>query len=167
MRIFLIGLPGAGKSHWGRIWANELRLDFIDLDHEIEKQHGKSIPAIFSEDGESVFRQWEHDFLTDIIERDNYVLACGGGTPCFGKNMDLMNQHGITIFLNPELKTILKHLETDNVSRPLTDGLSGLALEKKINQLYLERKKWYAQSKFTLLQSELNPGIIKNKLMIS
>ena len=79
MRIYLIGLPGVGKSTVGKELANRLEYQFIDLDLYIEKLMNKSIPEIFSEYGEDFFREMEKKALVDMIDLENVIVACGGG----------------------------------------------------------------------------------------
>ena len=111
MKIFLIGLPGSGKTTIGKLIADELAIPFIDLDDEIEATSAKSIREIFSNDGESVFRQLEADALQNtILNNVSFLLATGGGAPCFHNGITIMNQIGITIFLNPSLEIIADRL---------------------------------------------------------
>ena len=90
---------GTGKTHWGKIWAKEKAMSFYDLDEVIEQTHHRTISNIFEEEGEEQFRLWEKQALHGFGQRDQFILSCGGGTPCFFDNMDWMNDHGITIYL--------------------------------------------------------------------
>ena len=91
--IFLVGMPGAGKTHWGRVWSEQHGFDFADLDEHIEAQAGLSIPEIFKGVGEQGFRVLEASVLLDSIAaakgRDT-IIATGGGTPIFDSNMITM-----------------------------------------------------------------------------
>src|ERR1700761_1236239 len=99
--IFLIGMPGAGKTHWGNRLSGELGYSFIDTDAAIEKEKKNSIANIFSNEGEEKFREAEEKILQDIIQNKhgNEIIACGGGTPCYRNNMDLMKSSGCVIYL--------------------------------------------------------------------
>lgn len=156
MKIFVIGMPASGKSYWGKLWANQLKLNFIDLDQKIESSIGKSIPEIFSTSGESFFRDTETRLLSEILLLDDFVLACGGGTPCFGENIKKMNQLGTTVFLNISVDTLMRNVEKNNQSRPLIDGYQSEALQAKLYQMLQERIPFYSDSKITLSESELN-----------
>ena len=80
--IILIGMPGSGKTTMGRKLSTLLHLPFLDLDEEIENGFGKSVPDLFREHGEEVFRKLEHKFLKKIVaENKAFVLSTGGGTP--------------------------------------------------------------------------------------
>ena len=105
MRYFLVGFMGSGKSFWGKKWGEAFGIPFIDLDEEIERAAGESVQSIFNKRGEKAFRQLEHKTLFRLISTDNYILSCGGGTPCYFDNMKAMNKNGITIYLkaSPEI----------------------------------------------------------------
>jgi shikimate kinase len=160
-----MGMPASGKSYWGKQWANELNLDFIDLDEKIESTLRKSIPEIFSTSGESFFRETESRLLSEIIHLDQFVLSCGGGTPCFGDNIKWMNQSGITVFLNVGLDSMMRNIEKNNQSRPLIDGYSSYELKVKLTQMLQERLPFYEQSKITLSETELNPKALNAFVM--
>ena len=139
-RIFLIGLPGAGKSTVGDFIAKEIDYRFVDLDHEIEKSQDRSISEIFENKGESHFRKIESKLLRQTPV-GNVVLATGGGAPCFYNNMDWMNENGFTIFLNPPLEIIISRL-TNQVHRPLI----GDSPKEAINNLFRKRIALYQQA---------------------
>lgn len=140
-RIFLVGLPGSGKTTLGMELANNLNIQFYDLDQEIEKAEKQTIRSIFAEKGEAHFRQLEFDHLRKIIENaDDFVLATGGGTPCFFDNMELMNKSGNTIFLNTPILTIKHRLQQDSV-RPLMQT-------NTLEELHEKRKEWYEQAQY-------------------
>ena len=82
--FFLVGMPGSGKSTTAKYISEHTDLNFIDLDVEIEKNFGKKINEIFSDKGEKYFRNKETNVLKKIVEKNNnFILATGGGTPCF------------------------------------------------------------------------------------
>ena len=142
-RIFLVGLPGAGKTTLGMELALELRVPFIDLDQEIEKHTKQTIRTLFQEQGEAAFRQLEYDHLRRVIrETEHFVLATGGGTPCFFDNMEQMNASGKTIFINTPIAQIKQRLQQDSV-RPLIQTTT-------LEELYEKRKEWYAQAQHTI-----------------
>src|SRR5436189_5502924 len=94
MKIFLIGMPGAGKSTLGRPLAAALNLPFVDLDKEIEKHEQKSIPEVFELRGEDYFRKSESTLLKSWAESNrSFVLATGGGAPCFHDGIEVINKH--------------------------------------------------------------------------
>ena len=101
MKLFLIGLPGSGKSTIGKELATALGILFVDLDLELEKQEGKKITSIFKNDGENFFRQIESALLKKwCISPSDFVMATGGGAPCYLNNMELIKKSGISFFLD-------------------------------------------------------------------
>src|SRR5687767_9394541 len=101
MKIFLIGMPGSGKTTLGRQLAEHLHVDFVDLDAEIERVEQKSISDIFREQGEEQFRLTEAKLLRDWAAASlPFVMSTGGGAPCFHKGIEVINEHGLSIFLD-------------------------------------------------------------------
>ena len=115
MKIFLIGFMGCGKTHWGQQLGKKLNLPFFDLDEQIVTEEGKSITEIFAAHGEEYFRQKEKDVLYTLTENHHsFVLACGGGTPCFYNNIDYMNKQGSTVWINCSTSCLFERLNKDN-----------------------------------------------------
>ena len=118
---------GSGKSTVGRIVAQKLGWEFIDVDQQVERKFGKSIPEIFGEFGEAQFRKWETEYLVSI-RKDPAIVATGGG--CFIHNPDWMLEHGIVIYLDVPLQTLAKRLGAD-ASRPLWQNAESLFHERE------------------------------------
>lgn len=152
MRIFLIGMMGAGKTTLGRQLADCLQSPFVDLDEYIEKREQKSIPLLFEEGGPEEFRMQERAALEAVVvEYDKAVIATGGGTPCFFDNMDYINCNGKSIFLNVQPEEIFNRLRaTDLNSRPLLSGKTDEELKAFINITLRERLSYYRQAQFIL-----------------
>jgi shikimate kinase len=111
MKIFLIGMPGSGKTTLGKRLAKEMLLPFVDLDKEIERREGKSVQQLFTENGEDYFRQVESKELIEwSASAKSFVMATGGGTPCFYEGIKVINQSGLSIFLDVPLTTLLSRL---------------------------------------------------------
>ena len=150
MKIFLIGMPGSGKSTLGKQVAAELQLTFIDLDHEIEKRENKSIPEIFNQLGEDYFRQLESQVLHEWAGSDNsFVMATGGGAPCFLKGIDVINETGISVFLDVSVDFLMKRLE-DKTDRPLLQVSDSAQLKNRLEALRQSRLACYEKAKFIL-----------------
>lgn len=137
---------GSGKTTLGRKLATLLKYRFIDLDAEIEKREGRSIAAIFSETGEKYFRRVESEVLRSIETDGNYVVAAGGGTPCYGYNLDYMNSTGITVYLRMSAGAIVSRLGSGTSSRPLLKGLTGDDLLKYVEEKINDREPYYLKS---------------------
>ena len=147
MRIFLIGFMGSGKTHWGRLLSQKLSIPFFDLDEQVISQAGKSIVAIFAREGEEQFRLREKDVLHIITEsHDSFVMACGGGSPCYFKNIDYMNQAGTTVWINTPLDTLFERLAKEKDKRPLIKELSNEQLRNFIRKKFAGRKIYYEQA---------------------
>jgi len=127
MKIVLLGYMGSGKSSIGEKLALALGYDFYDLDEEIEKDEGQSVSEIFGEQGEIQFRKKEALLLRKmLVNKDNLVLATGGGTPCYAGSMDYLLREVdkvITIYLKPSLHVLVKRLFSEKTNRPLIKHL--------------------------------------------
>jgi shikimate kinase len=154
MKIFLIGFMGCGKSHHGRKLAQMLDYQFIDLDEWIVDKAQMSIPVIFREKGEACFRQLEAKALRALGEKEKTVIACGGGAPCFHQNMEWMNQHGVTIFLDTAEPLILERVRRKLDKRPLLKGKSDGELRKFISTKLSERRSFYEQAHIQVSQQK-------------
>lgn len=148
MKIILTGLPGSGKTFLGNQLAALLQIPFFDLDRIIEEKSGKKVAELFAGSGEDFFRRLEHDSLLQLLElQGDYVLATGGGTPCFFDNMPKINQHGLSVFLNPPADVICRRLSAmeETGKRPLLQ--TSESLPALIDQLKLERMPYYRQAR--------------------
>jgi len=151
MKIFLIGLMGSGKTFLGREVAKYASLPFLDLDAEIEKQEGQSVSNIFSTKGEEYFRTIEAASLRTCNEEEEFVMATGGGTPCFHNNMDFILQAGTSIFIDTPMGEILARLSgTQKSSRPLLHNLSDGEIEKVLVNMRENRLLFYKRADFTI-----------------
>lgn len=171
MLIFLLGFMGSGKTHCGKEIAQHFHMPFIDLDQEIERRTGKSISSIFAEEGETNFRKIESETLWNLIQHvgdpetsGGAVISCGGGTPCFHKNMDIMNQHGLTVWLNPSTQVLLTRLKHEQTKRPLIAGLSEEALETFILNKTQEREVYYRQAAIIAQGADCPIDLIENNI---
>lgn len=147
MRIYLIGYMGSGKSTVGKELANELNLQFIDLDHFIEHRNYKTIPEIFASEGENGFRLLEQKALHEVSVFENVVIATGGGAPCFFDNMNVINHTGISVYLNGTPRILTERLKHSKTDRPLINGKTNEELIEFINDTLEKRNQWYKQAK--------------------
>lgn len=146
--IFLIGMPGSGKSYWAEKTSEATGLPWMDMDTLMEAGQQFSIADIFTARGESGFRQMERELLHQIIlnEAPSTIVACGGGTPCFFDNMQRMKEAGVVIYLKAEINTLRKHLFREVESRPLLRHPDGL--DKRLQELITERSPFYEQADY-------------------
>ena len=146
--IFLIGYMGSGKSTLGRKLAQEMNVEFLDLDILIEKGLGLKINEIFLKKGESFFRQKERDYLTKYCLDTQSIVATGGGTPCFFDNNNIMNSKGITIYLKVSCHELVRRLQF-NQNRPLLFK-NKLNLKDFVNNQIIERERHYQKSQYII-----------------
>ncbi len=148
MRIFLIGMPGSGKTNLGKKLAENLKLSFIDLDKVIGKREQMTIPEIFERHDEDYFRKTESQALKKAgLSEDDFVMATGGGAPCFFDNMDFMNKEGMTIYLKISEEELTNRLGKDDSVRPLLQGEG--ALQDKVCNLLHTRCRYYEKADVT------------------
>ena len=146
-RIILIGFMGAGKTTIGRQLALALGLQFYDLDWYIEMRYHKKVSEIFAEEGEEYFRDLERRMLHEVAEFEDVVISCGGGTPCFGDNMQYMNQQAETVYLKLEPEVLAMHLSMGRTVRPLILNKTGDELLSYIKETLKAREPFYNQAR--------------------
>ena len=117
-RVFLIGPMGAGKSTIGRHLADLLQKEFLDADHEVERRTGASVALIFEIEGEAGFRRREAAVLEELTQRDNVVLATGGGAVLADANRQALKSRGIVVYLQAPIDTLVARTHRDR-NRPL------------------------------------------------
>src|SRR6266850_4702932 len=117
-RVYLVGFMGAGKTSVGECLARELRYGFVDLDREIEREAGRTIPEIFREDGEGVFRRLEARALRLVGAREDLVVGTGGGTLTLWENRDFIHRTGLSVWLDAPLDVLLDRCRSSE-HRPL------------------------------------------------
>ena len=148
--IFLTGMPAAGKTYWGLEIAKEYQMQFVDLDYFITGQEQASMRALFAQYGELGFRERERKHLEKVIKSatGTTVVACGGGTPCFANNMQLMKDAGTVIYLEAAVNTLLFNLNTSDEERPMLNNRGDLGVYLK--DLLQKRKEFYEQAHYIL-----------------
>jgi shikimate kinase len=129
VNVAIFGFMGVGKSSVGRLVAEALGMEFVDLDYTIVADAGMDIPAIFRERGEKGFRELEKEATRMIAARDGVVIACGGGTVLDEDNLKALRRHSKMILLTADPETILRRVETDGDTRPL------LSVEDKVEPI--------------------------------
>ncbi len=153
MKVYLVGMPGAGKSTLGKQLATKLGLPFYDLDKEIENQEGRTIPEIFSQSGEDQFRIIESTMLREFAgNKDSFVLATGGGAPCFFGNMEVLNSSGLTVYLKVTISTLIERLRNSK-GRPLLEADQDLAL--RIGKLLDARQSTYEGARLVVSEPDV------------
>ncbi len=159
--IFLVGFSGSGKSTIGRKLARKLNVQFYDTDEIIEQAAGKSIPRIFSEDGEDAFRHLEQQAIEGIVRRrlHSKVIALGGGAYQNKLTRNLLNEYGVVVYLSCSQEELLRRIST-LPDRPKLHGLSADAsktskavLRERMKSLLGKRIKHYRAAHLTFSTS--------------
>ena len=145
---------GSGKTTIGKKLSSKLEIPFIDSDLEIEKHYGKSIGEIFEKFGESKFREIESEFINSLSSSGDFVLATGGGMPCFSTNMELLNKIGTTFYLNRSAKELTSRLVNAKVKRPLLEGLTENELLEFVEDKLDVRDEYYSRATIILDREE-------------
>lgn len=138
--IALIGFMGAGKTTIARALAQKINREFVELDSLIERNAGKAITDIFSQDGEIAFRESEMRVTEKISRGRNMVIACGGGIVLNRINIDRLKKKSLVIYLSVSPEVLLQRLANTKNSRPL---LNGKDMETTIAELLEYRKPLY------------------------
>ncbi len=148
MRLYLVGYMCCGKTTVGRLLANKLQGEFVDLDNAIEQRYHAYIPFIFSTYGEEAFRKLEAAVLRSLPfpQSGFQIVSCGGGTPCFQNNMDYIRETGLSVYLHLSPDDIYARLQSSRRQRPLFASVPpDERLQYITNQLSI-REQYYSQA---------------------
>ncbi len=154
--IFLVGMPCCRENILGDQIAKAYPLEFIDLDVFVALQEKASVPALFAQYGENGFREREHKHLKKLIGNitTNTIIACGGGTPCFHENMQVMKDAGIVIYLQADLPHLLGNINNSKEIRPLLKGRADVGAY--LENLLQKRKRFYEQAHHILQTKDIS-----------
>ncbi len=152
---------GSGKTHIGKLLAEALNCQFIDLDEYIEAKEDASVTQIFADKGEQHFRFVERLALRETYDFKKSVIATGGGTPCFFDSMEWMNEGGVTIWIKASKDLLIRRLYKEQKQRPLLKDKTIDALDAYIEAKMAERIPYYSQAKihFTVEDDLTEKGI--------
>jgi shikimate kinase len=154
MNIILIGYMGSGKSAVGKKLSDVLSFGYIDLDDYIQQKEGKTIAGIFKNRGEIYFRKIESKYLNEVIGTNtNSVISLGGGTPCYGHNMDLIKntENASSVYLKASISSLSERLILEKDQRPLISHIENKEqLNEFIGKHLFERSPYYSQSEITV-----------------
>ena len=153
--IFLIGYMGCGKSTMGRAVSALTGVPFIDLDNYIEQRFHLTVKEIFAQRGEDGFRDVERRMLQEVADFEDVIVACGGGTPCFFDNMEYMNTHGTTVFLNTPIDRLHSRLMRGRHKRPLIADKDDEGLMTFIKEALAKRMDHYSKAQISFSSERL------------
>jgi len=162
--IVLVGFMGCGKSTIGRLLAQELDLEFVDVDTVIETNAEKSIKEIFAQHGEDHFRQLESIALNEVLNQKNIaIIATGGGAPCFNDNMNKIKKKSTSVYLKVGRDKLVKRLKKDT-ERPLLQNKNEKELLKFVATTLSQRETFYLDSDITV-RAIKSPSDICQRIM--
>lgn len=164
-KIFFIGLMGAGKSYWSKKVSKWIKSAGYDLDALIEMNEEKTIAEIFAEDGEDYFRKTETKLLKWFKEKKKYVLATGGGTPCFNENMQWMKKEGIVIWLDESMKVLVERLIKEKEHRPLIAKLNEKQIVTFLEEQLTNRFSFYQQANYRVSSAKITVSELKKIIL--
>lgn len=150
MTIFIVGYMASGKTTFGKALARKTGMQHIDLDFYIEQRYHATIREIFASKGEAEFRRIEAFVLREVGEMEDVIISCGGGTPCFGDNMDYMNSRGLTVCLNASDDVIAQRIIQAGNKRPLMAGKSREQILESIGEHMAVRAPFYNRAKINI-----------------
>jgi len=152
-KIYLVGFMGAGKTTVARALGRRLGWRVEDIDERIEARERRSVAAIFSQSGESYFRQQERQVLSDLLPQRQIVVATGGGTFAEPDNRALMLADGAVVWLDVPLTRVFERVPADG-RRPLA------ADRAQMEQLYARRRLAYAEAHVRIDGTEPVPDVV-------
>ena len=159
---------GCGKTHWGKLLGQKLNMPFFDLDEKIAEHEGRSIPGIFAREGEEYFRLLEKDVLHLLTEsHETFVMATGGGTPCFYNNIDYLKKKGTVVWINCSTDCLYHRLLKEKAQRPLISNIPDNELKSYIIKKYSSRKIFYQQANVILPEETIELDALVNRIFHS
>jgi shikimate kinase len=166
MKVVLLGYMASGKSAVGKLLAKELNIQFVDLDDFIEEKEQLSISEIFKLKGEIYFRIKEGEYLKELLNFDkNLIISLGGGTPCYGNNMEIIKNKSKSFYLNASINTIYERLIGETSKRPLVATLGTSNLKEFIAKHLFERNPFYERSDNTILVNNKSISEVSKEIM--
>jgi len=155
VKVAFVGYMSSGKSHTVKCLSDYFQLPAIDLDTYIEENiiH-QSISSYIATKGELAFRKAERHALLELAKDHNLILATGGGTPCYYDNIDVLNKHFLTIYLDVPIKLLAERLRAEKQNRPLIAHVLDENLEEFIAKHLFDRRPYYSQAKITVKHAD-------------
>lgn len=163
-KIYLVGFMAVGKSTIGKKLAELLGYTSLDLDDAFEEKYKISIKTFFNKYDEDLFRNLELELLKTTFKMDNVVVSTGGGTACFFNSIDLMNEQGITIYLEMPVHLLVERLQRAKRPRPLIENKQIKSLTEFVSQTMEERKAIYQKASFTVNAEDIDYDDLLTKI---
>lgn len=144
--LFLIGLPGVGKSTIGRIVAERLGLQFVDTDLFVESRYHTTISSMIGCCGIDKFRKRERVALLELLQEEDTLIATGGGLPIWEDNMDRMLAHGLVVYLRSPLDLLAERLYSVRATRPAVAEKTLSEVRDYLEAISLKRNPYYSRA---------------------
>jgi shikimate kinase len=165
MIIFLVGFMGCGKSTVARALAAISEFGYVDLDQRVCELAGKeSVADIFATMGEDEFRRLEREAIESLASVGDWVVATGGGVPCYGDNMERLMELGVTVYLKMSARALSERLQRVRVVRPKIVGKSPEELFDYVTTLLAEREPYYQRSRVVVDCDEIPSKVVISRL---
>ena len=158
MTVFLCGFMGCGKTTTGQILAAKLGVHYIDMDEYIIKKENKSIPEIFSQNGEAYFRMKETEAVSELAQHDA-VIACGGGAMINDKNAEIARSNGVVVFLDVPFNVCYDRISGDS-NRPLIANNT----KQQVEEIYNSRYKIYRKNSSVTVNADNSPSVVADEI---
>ena len=167
MKVVLIGYMGSGKTTVGKLLAKELNFEFVDLDDYIETRLNEKIADLFVTKGELYFRKKESELLNELLnDNRDLVIALGGGTPCYGVNMDtILQKTDLVFYLKLSIASLIERLHKEKDHRPLIAHLKDEDLPEFIGKHIFERGVFYSRAHFTIIGDYKDAEAVKEEIV--
>jgi len=164
--VVLLGYMASGKSAVARVLSAISNLEYTDLDTVISQKENMSIQDIFKRKGEIYFRKKESFYLNEILsQKSDIIVALGGGTTCYGENMELINQKATSFFINTPLKILVNRLLSEKTTRPLVSDLNDSDLMEFVAKHLFERMSFYEKAHYTIAAANKTPEDIASEIL--
>jgi shikimate kinase len=161
--IALVGFMGTGKTSVGLALSEKLGNMFIEVDALIVERAGKSIPEIFSEDGEATFREMEKQAVAEVSQKRGVVISCGGGAVLDPQNVANLRRNSVIVLLTAPLEEIVQRVARNVDTRPL---LNASDLEYRVRELLRTRQPFYLSvADYVVDTSGLEPKEVANAII--
>lgn len=165
MKIVLMGYMASGKSAVGRLLAKVLDFQFVDLDEFIEEKESSTISEIFELKGEIYFRKKEGEYLQELLNsNEKKIISLGGGTPCYGNNIEIIENNSISFYLKASIYTIYERLMGETTKRPLVATVGKDNLKEFIAKHLFERDVYYNRANYKISVNDKTITQIANEI---
>jgi len=166
-KIILCGYMASGKTTTARLLSTAMEIPYLDLDEVIEKETGKTVSQIFETGGEIKFRKLEHDTLRRLIDvKEDFVIALGGGTPCYANNHLLLQRDDVvSIYLKTGIDEIITRIKGQGSIRPLVAGLNDEEMHEFVAKHLFDRSWYYHHAKHNVTTDAKTPALVVNEIM--